>query len=69
MPLVHFAKGCWDFNCLPTTGFSISPLRVDLFAGEPKATEAMVERPCPEKHQDDVMESPASGHQRSCERG
>ena len=37
-PLVHVAKGCWDFNFLPN-GFSIQPLKVKLSAGEQKATE------------------------------
>ena len=34
--LVHFAKGCWDFNFLLSTGvFLIKPLKVSqLFAGE-----------------------------------
>ena len=33
------AKGCEDFNFLPTTGFSMQPLKVKLLAGEQKATE------------------------------
>ena len=37
--LVHFAKGCWDFNFLPTNGFSTKPLELKLLAGEQKATE------------------------------
>ena len=39
--LVHFAKGCWDFSFLPTSGLSIKPLRVKLLAGEQKAAEHM----------------------------
>ena len=31
--------GCWDFNFLPTNGFSIKTLKVKLLAGEQKATE------------------------------
>ena len=30
--LVPFAKGCSDFSCLPTNGFSIEPLKVKLFS-------------------------------------
>ena len=30
--------GCWDFNFLPTNGFSIKPLKVKLLAGEQKAS-------------------------------
>ena len=37
--LVHFAKGCWDFNFLLTNGFSIEPVKVELLAGKQKATE------------------------------
>ena len=33
--------GCWDFNFLPTSGFSIKPLTVKLLAGEQKATEVL----------------------------
>ena len=35
--------GCWDFNLLPTNGFSIKPLKVKLLAGEQKATEQCYE--------------------------
>ena len=31
--------GCWDFNFLPTNGFSIKPPKVKLLAGEQKATK------------------------------
>ena len=31
--------GCSDFKFLPTSGFSIKPLKVELLAGEQKATE------------------------------
>ena len=31
--------GFYDFNFLPTNGFSIKPLKVKLFAGEQKAPE------------------------------
>ena len=31
--------GSWDFNFLPTNGFSIKPLTVKLLAGEQNATE------------------------------
>ena len=41
--LVHFAKGCWDFDLLPTNGFSVKLLEVKLLAGEQNATEY-----CPE---------------------
>ena len=37
--LVHFAKGCQDFNLLPTNGFSIKPRKVKLLAGEQKAAK------------------------------
>ena len=37
--LVHVAKGRWDFNFVPTHGVSIKPLKVELLAGEQKATE------------------------------
>ena len=32
--LVHFAKGCSDFDFLPTNRFSLEPLKVKLLAGE-----------------------------------
>ena len=38
---VHFAKGCSDFNFLPTNGFSLKPQKVKLLAGEQKATEVL----------------------------
>ena len=34
-----------DFNLLPTTGFSITPLKVKLLAGEQKATEISLYAP------------------------
>ena len=36
---MHFAKGCQDFNLLPTRGFSIKQLKVRLLAGDQKATD------------------------------
>ena len=35
----YLLLGCWDFNFLPTNGFSIKPLKVKRFAGEQKATK------------------------------
>ena len=36
---MHFANGCWGFKFVPTNGFSIQPLKVQLLAGEQVATE------------------------------
>ena len=41
--LVQVAKGCWDFNFLPTNWFSIKPLKVKLLAEEQKSTESRFE--------------------------
>ena len=38
-PLGRILLGCQDFNFLPTNGFSMTPLKVKLLAGEQKATE------------------------------
>ena len=39
--------GCWDFNFLPTNGFSTKPPKAKLLAGEQKATEERIQIPNP----------------------
>ena len=38
--LLRILLGGWDFNLLPTSGFSMKPLKVKLVAGEQKATQS-----------------------------
>ena len=45
-----FAKGCRDFSCLPTNGFSMNLLKAKLLAGEQEATEYSCKNSSPRHH-------------------